>query len=81
MQVAHPTNRQWRRVYIQSFLRLLLHQRDRHEFNQPYTPQSKGLAKRKNRSLVEIASCLIHQNELPRQLWSEAIKHASYLLN
>jgi transposase InsO family protein len=53
----------------------------RHGKSQPYTPQSNGLAERKNRTLVETARCLCYQSSLPIYLWSEAIRAACYLLN
>jgi transposase InsO family protein len=53
----------------------------KHEFSQPFTPQSNGLSERENRSLVETAKCLVHHHALPDTLWSKAIKHSAYLLN
>jgi transposase InsO family protein len=53
----------------------------RHEKSQAYTPQSNGLAERKNRTLVETARCLCHQSSIPKNLWTEEIKAACYLLN
>ena len=46
-----------------------------------YTPQQNGVAERKNRSLKEIAICLLHVKNLPPSLWVEAINCASYLKN
>jgi transposase InsO family protein len=31
----------------------------------PYTPKQNGVAKRKNRSLKEMASCMLHAKSLP----------------
>ena len=47
----------------------------------PYTPQQNGVAKRKNRSLKEMATCLLHGKHLPPSLWAEAVNCASYLHN
>lgn len=47
----------------------------------PYTPQSNGLAERKNRSLVEKARCLMLESQVPEALWADAIYTSNYLCN
>ena len=47
----------------------------------PYTPQQNGVAKRKNISLKEMETCLVHGKNLPPSLWEEAVNCASYLEN
>ena len=42
------------------------------ELTTPYTPQQNGVAERKNRSIVEAAKAMIHDQNLPMQLWVEA---------
>ena len=51
------------------------------EHSVPYTPQQNGVAKRKNRSLKEMATCLLHAKNLPPSLWAKAVNCASYLQN
>ena len=46
----------------------------------PYTPQQNGVAKRKNRSLNEMGTCLLQAKNLP-PLWAEAVNYASYIQN
>jgi hypothetical protein len=36
----------------------------------PYNPQQNGVAKRKNRSLKEMAYCMFHANSLLQRLWA-----------
>ena len=43
----------------------------------PYTPHQNGVAKRKNRSLKEMATCLLHGKHLPPFLWVKAVNYAS----
>lgn len=47
----------------------------------PYTPQQNGIAERKNRSLVEMARCMLTDAGLPIRYWGEAIITATYLQN
>ena len=44
-----------------------------------YTPQKNGVAKRKNKSLKEMATCRMEAKTLPPRFWAEAIKFASYI--
>ena len=39
----------------------------------PYTLQQIGVAERKNRSLKEMAKCMIEERDLSPKLWDEAI--------
>jgi transposase InsO family protein len=39
----------------------------------PYSPSQNGIAKHLNRTLVEHACAMIHQNGLPYSLWKEAV--------
>ena len=50
----------------------------RMEHSVPYTPLQNGVAERKNRSLKEMASCLLHGENIP-PLWIEVVNCASYL--
>jgi transposase InsO family protein len=47
----------------------------------PYTPQQNGVAKRKNRTLKEMANCMIQSKELSLKHWEEAINYANYIVN
>jgi transposase InsO family protein len=46
-----------------------------------YTPQQNGVAERANRTLVEMARCMMLQGNLPDSLWAEAVNTATYLRN
>lgn len=46
-----------------------------------YTPQQNRVAERKNRSLIEMAKCMMNSKCLPKYFWDEAIHTATYLLN
>ena len=47
----------------------------------PYTPQQNGVAEIKNRSLKEMATCMMEDKTLSPKFWTEAIKCASYIHN
>lgn len=51
------------------------------QFTAAYSPQQNGVAERKNRSLVEMARCMLLDARLPITFWAEAINTANYLQN
>ena len=51
------------------------------EHSVPYTPQQNGVAKRKNRSLKEMETCLLKENKRPPYLWVEVVNCASCIQN
>lgn len=52
-----------------------------HQFTTPYTPQQNGVCERKNRTLMEMARCMIHEKNMPKKFWAEAIYTSSYIQN
>ncbi|KMQ88472.1 retrovirus-related gag-pol polyprotein [Lasius niger] len=46
-----------------------------------HTPEQNGVAERKNRTLVEMARCLLIQSDLSPAFWGEAINTANYIRN
>ncbi|MCO5570135.1 hypothetical protein L7F22_023852 [Adiantum nelumboides] len=53
----------------------------KHQCTMPYTPQQNGIAERKNKSLMEMARCLLKAKSLPHKLWMEAVACAAHVLN
>ena len=47
----------------------------------PERPQQNGLAERCNRTLLEMARCLLTDSELPKMMWGAAIHHAARIRN
>ena len=45
------------------------------------TPQLNGIAERLNRTLLERVRALAHTSGLPKSLWGEALRHATWLKN
>lgn len=46
-----------------------------------HTPQQNGIAERMNRTLVEMARCLLIKSKLPPRFWAEAIATSAYIRN
>ena len=53
----------------------------KHQLTVPYTPQHNGVSERRNRTLVEMARCLMYEKKLPLKFWAEAVNTSAYLLN
>ncbi|GJR59684.1 ribonuclease H-like domain-containing protein [Tanacetum coccineum] len=51
------------------------------EFSVARTPQQNGVAKRKNRTLIEAARTMLVDSNLLTTFWAEAVKTAFYVLN
>ena len=47
----------------------------------PYTPQQNGVAKRKNRALKEMETCMLEAKDLNPKIWDKAIKCDAYIQN
>nr|GEW16670.1 hypothetical protein [Tanacetum cinerariifolium] len=51
------------------------------EFSVARTPQQKGVAKRKNRTLIEAARTMLVNSKFPTTFWAEAVNTDCYVLN
>jgi len=63
------------------FNKLLESEGIKHELTVSHTPQQNGVAERANRTLVEMARCMLLQSKLPNSLWAEAINIANFIRN
>lgn len=52
-----------------------------HQTSVARCPQQNGIAERKNRTLVEMARCMLNESGLPDSVWVEAIQTANYIRN
>ena len=46
-----------------------------------YNPQQNGIAKRKNRTIMEAARAMLHDQDLPMHLWAEVARTMVYVQN
>ena len=53
----------------------------RMQYTTAYSPQQNGVAERKNRSLIEMARCMLLDADLEKKYWAEAVNTANYLQN
>lgn len=51
------------------------------DYRVPYTPQQNGIAERMNRTLTEKIRAMSSQSGVPKEMWPETLKTATYLLN
>nr|GEW54262.1 retrovirus-related Pol polyprotein from transposon TNT 1-94 [Tanacetum cinerariifolium] len=50
-------------------------------FSSPYTPEQNGVAKKKNRTLIEAARTMLSGSVFSKQYWTEAVATAYYTQN
>ncbi|GKE87313.1 retrovirus-related pol polyprotein from transposon TNT 1-94 [Tanacetum coccineum] len=50
-------------------------------FSSPYTPEQNGVAKRKNRTLIEAARTMLSESVFSKQYWTEAVATVCYTQN
>jgi transposase InsO family protein len=53
----------------------------KHEYSASYTPQQNGVAKRKNRTLIEISRTMLDKYKTSDRFWTEAINTACHATN
>lgn len=53
----------------------------KHQLTAPYTPEQNGVAERKNRSLMEMARCMLYDADMHIKFWAEAVNNANYIQN
>ena len=51
------------------------------QFTTRYTLQQNGIAERKNRTIMDMATSMLKAKHLPNDYWAEAINCATYILN
>ncbi|GKE81009.1 retrovirus-related pol polyprotein from transposon TNT 1-94, partial [Tanacetum coccineum] len=50
-------------------------------FSSPYTPEQNGVAKRKNKTLIEATRTMLNGSLLSKYLWTKAVRIACYTQN
>ena len=52
-----------------------------HEKTNAYTPEENGVSECMNRTIVEMARCLLNDAGLPGTFWGHAVQHSVRILN
>ncbi|WVY99308.1 hypothetical protein V8G54_025378 [Vigna mungo] len=52
-----------------------------HEVTAPHTPQHNGFVERRNRTILNMARCMVKEKNVARYLWGEAVATSVYVLN
>jgi len=52
-----------------------------HQLTTLYTLEKNGVSERRNRSVMDMARCMLHEKELPKEFWAEAANTAVFLQN
>lgn len=50
-----------------------------HQLTASYSPQQNGVSERRNRYIMEMTRCMLHEKELPKSFWAEAANTAVFL--
>ncbi|KAL0559650.1 hypothetical protein IC582_000013 [Cucumis melo] len=53
----------------------------KHQLTAPYTPQQNGVSERRNRYIMEMTRCMLHEKSLPKKFWAEAANTTVFLQN
>ena len=51
------------------------------QYTMPGSPDMNGVAERRNRTLMDMVRSMLSNSNLPKNLWTEALKTAAYILN
>ncbi|KAE8660902.1 hypothetical protein F3Y22_tig00116944pilonHSYRG00073 [Hibiscus syriacus] len=52
-----------------------------HQLTVGFTPQQNGVSEQKNRTIMEIARCMLMEKNLPKKFRTEAVRTTLYMLN
>ena len=55
--------------------------RIKRDLSTPYNPQQDGIAERNNRTIMEAARAMLHDQDIPMHLWAEATRTMVYVQN
>jgi hypothetical protein len=67
--------------FSKEFNEYLKEHRIQRKYSCSYSPQQNGVAKRKNRHIVEIARAMLNEKNLPNYFWAETLATIVYIMN
>ena len=63
------------------FEELMVKNKIRHEFSAPYSAHQNGTAERSWRTLFNLARAMLLESGLPKELWTYAVRHGTFIQN
>jgi transposase InsO family protein len=63
------------------FVNICKYSRIKRELTTPYNPKQNGVAERKNKTIMEAFNTMVHDQDLPMQLWAEDSRTMMYVQN
>ena len=63
----------------EEFKELYRESKIKRELRTPYNPQQNGVVERKNRTIMEAAKVMLHDQDLPMNLWVEPARTTMYI--
>ena len=52
-----------------------------HQLTAPYTPQQNDVSERRNRFIMKMTRCMLHEKDLPKRFWGRAANTVVFLQN
>ncbi|KAK9028215.1 hypothetical protein V6N11_068025 [Hibiscus sabdariffa] len=52
-----------------------------HQLTAPYSPQQNEVSERRNKYILEMTRCMLHEKNLPKKFWAESAHTAVFLQN
>jgi transposase InsO family protein len=53
----------------------------KHQFIAPYTLEQNGVSERRDRYIMEMVRCILHEKDLPKSFWAEVANTTIFLQN
>ena len=63
------------------FKKIMIENQIKHEFSAPRSPHQNGTAERAWKTLFDMARCMLFEYNLPKTLWTYAVRYAAYIRN
>ena len=66
---------------LNEFIKFFEEKGIRKQLTAAYTPQQNGVAKRKNRTILNMVWSLLNKGEVPKEFWLETVVWSIHILN
>ena len=80
-QIQSDHSKKFENSYMESFCISGILDKVYQEFSASITPQQNGVVERKNRIIQEMAKAMLHNKDVARNLWGEAVNTTCHTIN